>query len=66
MTLQSCSEGYVALPMQLLLGFAGGNTSLDACGKAALMLVGTLVLRRCSDKAGIVPLLAGWWSAAYV
>lgn len=65
-TLQSCGEGYGVLTMQLLLGFAEGNSFLDACGKAAPMLVGAPALKCCRDKAGIVPLLAGWWSAADV
>lgn len=65
-TLQSCGEGYWMLTAQLLLGFAEGSSSLDACGKAALRLVGDPVLKRCRDKGSIVPSFAGWWRAAYV
>lgn len=63
---QSCSEGYRVLPMQLLMGFAVGSACLGAHGKAAPMLVGTPALKCCRDKAGFVPFLTGWWSAAYV
>lgn len=63
---QSCSERCGVLPMQLLLGFAGGSSSLDTCGKGAPMPVGASALQRCTDKASIVPLLAGRSSAAYV